>query len=105
MGFLITEGGWEEVAGRLRFFGEANQGRKDTLDFVKSLLILISLLQFGVRSCSVVSAKPSTEKRLQLLGHDNDTRSSKVLGCTVDSIIGIDGIVASPVHLKEEVKA
>lgn len=105
VGFLITEGGWEEVAGRLRFFGEANQGRKDTLDFVKSLLILISLLQFGVRSCSVVSAKPSTEKRLQLLGHDNDTRSSKVLGCTVDSIIGIDGIVASPVHLKEEVKA
>ena len=40
-----------------------------------------------------------------LFGHNDDTRSSKVLGSTVDSIVGIDGIISSPVHLQEEVKS
>lgn len=35
VGFLITEGGWEEVAGRLRFWRSKSGTRRDTLDFVK----------------------------------------------------------------------
>ena len=54
---------------------------------------LISLLQDWLRCFHL------------LFGHDDDTRSGKVLGSTVDSIVRIDGIISSPVHLQEEVKS
>ena len=108
VGFLITERGWEEVAGRLRFFEKQIKGQggtTDTLDFVKKPTNIDFIVTIWSAELLRTLCQPFDRESLQLLGYDNDTRSSKVLGCTVDSIIGIDGIVASPVHLKEEVKA
>lgn len=67
--------------------------------------IIIVATRYLMHSRVAIANKMCISSRQYLFGHDDDTRSGKVLGGTVDSIIGIDGIISSPVYLQEEVKS
>lgn len=78
----------------------ANNTQKDcaAIIIVATRYLMHSRVAIANKMC--MSSRPT-----YLFGHDDDTRSGKVLGGTVDSIIGIDGIISSPVYLQEEVKS
>lgn len=66
--------------------------------------VIVAIRHF-MHACLAIATRCISSRPIYLFGHDDDTRSGKILGGTVDSIVGIDGIISSPVHLQEEVKS